>query len=697
MFFLNYFGKNGTHGIGSSSLSKDLTSDLSHVIKKVSDLVFVWLDSIIDEPNNDDKQQTLIELRKITDNIHSFTNSNQCIAFIRKQKISQVVLIMSGRLGQTIVPIVHHMPQFKSIHIFCRNESKYSEWAQSWPIVKGVYTDIIHICQLYNRTARQDHKEMNSISFVANPQHVTNENVDQIDQSFMYTLILKEILLTIEFNKQTMKDFLLHFREQFSSNLVELKNIDRLEHEYRRHTPIWWYTKESFLYSTLNRALRLIEIDTIIKMGFFLRDVHNQISELHSKKYGHGKNRHIFTVYRGQSLSRVEFDRMLIAQGGLISFNNFLSTSKALDVSLQYARNALTKSDGVSILFVMQINPLLTSTPFASVQNMSCYRKENEIIFSMNSIFRIGSIEQIEPNNDRLWRVELTLTEDTDPQRRRLTERMRQQTLGVTQWDRLGRLLIIIGEYCKAEDLYKILLNQSKDEYEKAHYNHHLAAVKEAQGDYTMAIDFYHRSLEINAKLLSLYHPNLASSYTGLGLVYSKINDHKNALVSYDKALVNFQHSLASNDSRLAILYGNIGRLHNQMGDYSQALLSHEKAKKIFLATLPSHDPHIATCYADIGHVHRKMHNLDKALSAYQKALDIREHVLHPNHPLLAASCHNLGQTVADMGNHAQGLELIQRAIDIGRYSKSMAPCDLELYQQSLLSCMNLVSRNNCQ
>jgi hypothetical protein len=53
----------------------------------------------------------------------------------------------------------------------------------------------------------------------------------------------------------------------------------------------------------LNRALRLMEVDLIIKMGFFVRDLHQHIAALHAEQYcGHHQSGS-FIVYRGQGLS----------------------------------------------------------------------------------------------------------------------------------------------------------------------------------------------------------------------------------------------------------------------------------------------------------------------------------------------------------------------------------------------------------
>jgi hypothetical protein len=55
----------------------------------------------------------------------------------------------------------------------------------------------------------------------------------------------------------------------------------------------------------LNRALRTYEVDTIIKMGFFIQRLHKEINELHIKQTD-GQEKHSFIVYRGQGLLKDE-------------------------------------------------------------------------------------------------------------------------------------------------------------------------------------------------------------------------------------------------------------------------------------------------------------------------------------------------------------------------------------------------------
>ncbi len=97
-------------------------------------------------------------------------------------------------------------------------------------------------------------------------------------------------------------------REVFAENERELKNVKRLERKYRDETPIWWYTYECFLYPMLNRALRLMVTEIIFKMDFFIDGLHRHIEQLHKKQFSGYTPGNSFTVYRGQGMSKTEFE-----------------------------------------------------------------------------------------------------------------------------------------------------------------------------------------------------------------------------------------------------------------------------------------------------------------------------------------------------------------------------------------------------
>ena len=125
----------------------------------------------------------------------------------------------------------------------------------------------------------------------------------------------------------------------------------------------------------------------IVTIGFFVADLHRNIDKLHQEQFGGHHSDERFTVYRGQRLSKVDFEQMSQTKDGLLSFNNFLSTSKNRNVSLMFVDGPMTNPEIVGVLFVMAIDPAQSSTPFASITAVSHFGEaEEEVLFSMHTV-----------------------------------------------------------------------------------------------------------------------------------------------------------------------------------------------------------------------------------------------------------------------------------------------------------------------
>ncbi|CAF5012004.1 unnamed protein product, partial [Rotaria sp. Silwood1] len=262
-------------------------------------------------------------------------------------------MIVSGYLGRQIVPEIEALPQLEAIYVFCGNQSVHEQWAKKISKVKGVYTKIEPICQALEIDRQRCDQAMIPISFNGR------------GALFMYTQLLKEALLEIEDDDvKSIKDLVEYCRLQ---NDIDEGQIRKVENEYRDHTPIWWYTAETFIYPMLNRGLRQMDVDIILKMGFFIRHLHQHIKELHREQQGNMPAK--FQVFRGQGLSMEDFEKMKQTKGGLMSFNNFLSTSRNREISFKnFARPAALNTNSVGILFIMNIDAAIctkSSTPFA--------------------------------------------------------------------------------------------------------------------------------------------------------------------------------------------------------------------------------------------------------------------------------------------------------------------------------------------
>ncbi|CAF1427501.1 unnamed protein product [Adineta steineri] len=657
----------------ATDFSTNTTAKRRMNMQRMQNMILVWLDNDINE-NNADCTNTIKQLQRVVNNVSTFTNGEKCIEFIQTINNNKVCMIVSGALGKHIVPRVHHMSQVDTIFIFCTHQECHKQSVKEWPKIKGVFTDITSICEALQQATRQCEQNTTSISIVG-----PNKKLDQLDQTFMYTQILKEILLTIDFEEKNFQQFMTYCREVYNNDKREIKKVNHLEATYKNKIPILWYTWDAFLYRMLNQALRSMDVDIIVRMGFFIKDLHRDIQRLHREQFDSHQSGETFEVYRGQRLPKKDFTEMVNTKGGLLSFNSFLSTTRNPDVSLDFAQRAATNPDHVGILFVISINPKDSTTPFASVADISPLTAEDEVLFSMHTIFRIGDIKPLDEKND-VYEANLTLTSDNDQDLRALTDHIREETFPDNEgWYRLGLLVKKMGQSNKAQEIYEVLLHQATDESEKAPIYHQLGMIKKDQGEYREALTYYKKTLAIYQKILPSNHPELAKIHNNIGLVHDDMGDYPKALSSHKKALAIRQQSLPSNHLDLGSTYNNIGIVYKKMGDYPKALSYYEKDLAIQQQSLPPNHPNLGGSYNNIASVYNSMGDYLKALSYYEKGLAIQEHSLPSNHPHLGDSYNNIGATYCIMGDYLKALSYFEKDLAIRQQALSSNHPDLAM------------------
>jgi tetratricopeptide (TPR) repeat protein len=636
-------------------------------IKMVQNVLLVWLDTDVEKENHADYQNTISQLQRLINNINTFTDHDQCIEFIDNIDYSnnKVCLVISGSRAQATVPRIHHMYQVDSIFIFHNNKKRRERWTKNWVKIKGVFTEIALICVALKQAAQQCEYNAIPMSFMATSGGISKKTLDQLDCSFMYTQILKDILSTITFEQKYIQEFSERCCLQFADIKEELISAEQLERNYRNKTPIWWYTCESFVYPMVNGALRLIDVDVTIKMGFFLADLCHQIQQLHKEQTAGHRPGKAFMVYRGQGMSTEDFQQMRKTESGLMAFNGFLSTSKSQDVSLDFARRTLVNPDLIGILFAITIDPSQSTTPFASTNGIGYLQdQDDEIIFSMHTVFRITEIKSVDGNH-RLYQVKLTLINNNDKDFRALTERIGTEAGKSTGWDRLGLMLFKMGQSDKAHQVYDTLLEQATKESEKGDIYYQIGRAKHMQEEYREALKFYQTSLTVREQLFPLNHRDLSRTYNRIGLVYDNISNWSQALLYYEKALDINKKALAPNHPDIAASHNNIGAMYRNMGDFLAALSSHEKALEIQKQSLRSNHPDLAKTYIARGIVYNQMGKHSEAITSYEKALEIQQKSLPENHSDLAMSYNNIGNVYNNIGEYTIALSYYEKDLAI--------------------------------
>ncbi|CAF4760475.1 unnamed protein product [Rotaria sp. Silwood1] len=208
-------------------------------------------------------------------------------------------------------------------------------------------------------------------------------------------------------------------------------------------------------------------------------------------------------------------------------------------------------------------------------------------------IFRVEDIKQT-VNNNRLWEVQLTLTDHKDPQLAALTDRIEGELHGSTGWQRLGDLMIRAGHFKQAEDLYSELFKSSSSDSDRAEVYHQLGYVNKLAGKYENAISFYEKSLEIKKNIFPEEHLSLADTYDGIGEEYSTALDY------FEKCLTIFNHKLTEKNLKYAMTYSFMGDVYRLLEDYEMALSYHQKALNI-QEIVPCSPLECATVYSNMG------------------------------------------------------------------------------------------------
>lgn len=703
--------------------------------ENTTNTMLIWLDKKSNE-NSPDCQHTISQLQTVSNNVRSFTVKDECIQYLKTTRCEKIYMIISGSLGQQVVQVVHDLSHVDSILIFCKNKQYHDQWAKDWQKIKDVCTDIKNVCDTLKKLIHTEEPNIISFSLLTTEDESSiSTNLDQLDPMFVYMQVLKEILPVIKYEKKHISEFTKYCHEQLKQNNNEnqLKNITLFENNYSNKTSMWWFTKESFLYSILSQAIQSFDIDTIIKSGFFIRDLQCQIGDFHVQQFSRVSSRKIYTFYRVQTITQEEYDQICKAHGGLISFHSFQFATTSKTVALNSLKHTLLNSDLINVLFVMTIRSKTSTTIFASATTANAtHDQANEILFGLQTIFRIKNVKKSDDHSN-LFIIELEWTRNNDDELGILMNHIREQTFTKREgWDRLGSVLLRLNDAKNAEKIYQFLLQEEMKDIEKAwiyqqlgtckyHQESHLKAIKyykksmniyeaypsndanlivcynqtgkiyEKTNEFTQAISFYEKTLLLQQSSLGSSHPDLAETYHNIGTNYFKLNDYTNALASYGKALDIGQQSISPDDSDLARYYNAIGMIYKQQHEYSKAFPYYEKALLIQKRSSSTNQTDLATYYHNIGTVYCMMNEYEKALSCHEKALKIQQELSAlSNNPFDLASLYDsIGLVYENMKDYPHAQSYYTKAVNIGKDSSLETYPDMQQWINHLAQIKN--------
>ncbi|CAF3369842.1 unnamed protein product [Rotaria sp. Silwood2] len=577
--------------------------------------IMVCLDITFNTNNNQEK--VIEQLRQIDAKSQMFSVPDQCIDYIFSLENELVLfLFVTDTIDHPVLTILSNLSIVSSIYILCISNEKTDEnQLQSFQKVQRISTEISQLIDQIKFDIRRIEYEYMKFEILqkSNASSKFSISPNKQEYSFMFTKLLKDIFL--KFEDDSTPELIEYYQSRYHDNSSMLGVIDEFKRTYQANKAINWYTRDSFIYRTVNEALRTQNAEALYKMRTFIRHLHQQLVSIQAES-----QISMLTLYRGLKMKINEFEKIRNNEGGLLSISSFLSTTASKDLAVVYAGH--TDSREIAVVFELKIDSNeITNSTFACIEQFSHFgQSENEWLFSVGSVFRIREIQQIES----IMLISLVLTDDQDENLQKLTEHMHKiiQIEYRNPLVALCRLFARMGKYETASELCKKngelengweMLATLFDTYGLMHAN---------QRNDKNALHYHRKALNTMTQHVAKNDPILASYYKTVAISYSAVNQDKLALDHYQIAIDLELQALQPDYTSIAYSYDAMGNiLHYTFQQYNRALQYYKHALKLMLENLPPNHDDIISLYQEMADIYDEQGKYDEALDAFHESL----------------------------------------------------------------------------
>ena len=273
-----------------------------------------------------------------------------------------------------------------------------------------------------------------------------------LNGDFLWFQLYIEVLLRMKDHSSSKQELVNLCRQQYEDD-AEKQKIAEFVAFYTPSDAIKWYTRDSFVYRILNRALRQQDMNTLYAFRCIIIDIRDQLQLLHS---AHVNKNSIIHFYSGQSMSRKELERLQANVGNFVSMNSFFSTTMDRGTASIFAE---ARTSFMGVLFDLRVDMTLDRTkPFADITSISYYQDEEEVLFMLGTVFRLCQCTF--DVTTYVWTIECELCNDDDHQLRSSLDSLKEQIDDETNLYELGRILWKMNQWDASEECFKRLLDQ---------------------------------------------------------------------------------------------------------------------------------------------------------------------------------------------------------------------------------------------
>ena len=442
------------------------------------------------------------------------------------------------------------------------------------------------------------------------------------------------------------------------------------------------YSRQTFFYGALNKALRQQNLEVLLHMRFFISDVYDQLHALQ-----HAQPQTPIRTYRGQLISTEELATFQKFVNQPILMKSFFSTTVDRNLAIFVLGDAAQQLERwhvhhtislKRVLFIIDADPSKTndSMPFADISLKSYFPEEQETLFMAGCIFRVREIRFDEDEKIHLIAMELC---DMDITLKELLVHRKQSFGNDNSLITLGHVMVEMGRYDLAETYYHESLNKISsrqgfryDQENTAVCYNSLGNIAQQREEYERSIEWYQKALDKYKQVLPANHDLIADSYRCIGLVHARTDNTDRALECLETALSILRTNYDEMHPIVASCLHGIGTtymLSKNIHDVSNVALEFlHKALNIRQEVLPQDHPSIAATMTSIGSLYRALGRLDEAFTFYERSLEVKLKSKPKSHLDVIENCRALNTVCQEKGDFETA----------SKYAELMTNCEVQ-------------------
>jgi tetratricopeptide (TPR) repeat protein len=630
----------------------------TEITNNKEDIQLIWLDENIND--SADYRRMQLRLLEVDPSIQFYSAFDPCFDLIKAIKDEQIFFIVSSTFAQTVLEQARNYQTLVAVFIFCVNHQHYVALGQEDTKFVEIFTDQDSLLRSIRDKMHVIEKQALTFSLY-NSEEKSLKDLSRDAATFLLHQMLILLLKQLPQEELSKQQMLVMCHDYYKSNPHKLKKIEDFQRDYKSEKAIEWYANEHFLHKLLNKAFRTEDIELIYIFRFFIIDLCSAIE----KQYEQIKTEGTVTLYRGTQILVEDLEKLKQNINKIVSINGFFSTSRNRDRNLRFTGSKFVMNKFQHVFFEIQVDQSLKTVSFANMKKTNGIEGEEKVLFNLNSLFKIQSVNFDSTLN--VWIVQLNTTDECSEKVQEYLILSKVEIEEDTPIINYGHLLLYeLGEIDQAEKYFNILLQSlPSDHPDIASIYNNIGNIHNQRDEWDLALKNFELGYKIRQKRLAPDHSHIAASLNNIGMIHKAKGNSDLALDQFKQALPITEKLSSNNNLKTAMVTENIGKVYSDKNDYDAALVYLLRALKIFKQIQPEQQRDIARCLGTIGYVYEKKNDFHAALNYYHQQLKIEDQCLPFDHPNLTSHLNWIVDTYKKIGGTEKALKLCQEKLNV--------------------------------